>query len=63
MSAAWAAFARTGKPAADRMPDWPAYGADGRAVMIFDAESRVEHDPGGPQRVAIAALKTAQARV
>ncbi len=62
MSAAWAAFARTGKPGADRLPDWPTYGADGRAVMIFDAESRVEHDPGGPQRIAIAALKTAQAR-
>lgn len=48
MSEAWLAFARTGAPD----PNWPAYTPEARATMIFDRESRVEHDPAGPQRQA-----------
>ncbi len=39
MMRAFAGFARTGRA------DWPQYRADRRATMIFDAVSRVEHDP------------------
>ncbi|MGA0601779.1 carboxylesterase/lipase family protein [Caulobacter sp. KR2-114] len=45
MSEAWLAFARTGDPNTAALPDWPAYDADRRAVMLFDLTSRVENDP------------------
>jgi para-nitrobenzyl esterase len=45
MSTLWANFARTGKPSAPGQPDWPAYSADGRAVMCIDVACRVEKDP------------------
>jgi len=45
MSAAWIAFARTGKPAAKDLPAWPAYSADTRSTMILDNNPRVENDP------------------
>ena len=62
MSTAWTAFARTGHPnlAANPLPHWPAYGAE-RAVMVFNDESRVEHDAAGEQRASIAELKSRQA--
>jgi len=45
MSEAWLAFARTGNPATSALPAWPAYDADRRATMVFNAESRVVEDP------------------
>ena len=45
MSEAWLAFARTGNPNAPGLPDWPSYDAEGRATMMFDLTSRIEHDP------------------
>jgi para-nitrobenzyl esterase len=42
---AWSSLARTGNPNHQGLPDWPAYAVDQRAVMIFDAPSRVENDP------------------
>ncbi|CAN5143455.1 carboxylesterase/lipase family protein [soil metagenome] len=39
------AFARTGNPNNDQIPNWPAYDAATRATMIFDNETRVENDP------------------
>jgi para-nitrobenzyl esterase len=60
MSAAWVAFARTGDPSVAGGLHWPAYGAE-RRVMVFDDHSRVETDPGGKGRAAIAALKRGQA--
>jgi para-nitrobenzyl esterase len=45
MSEAWLAFARSGDPNTAALPDWPAYDADHRAVMLFDLASRVENDP------------------
>lgn len=42
---AWIAFAKTGRPAAEGLPEWPAYSADDRATMILDNESRVAIDP------------------
>jgi para-nitrobenzyl esterase len=47
---AWAAMARTGNPNHKGLPNWPAYTPDKRAVMIFDAPSRVETDPTGEVR-------------
>ena len=61
MSAAWAGFARTGVPGGVGLASWPAYSAEDRAVMVFDTTCRVERDPGGRARAAIAALKASQA--
>ena len=50
---AWASLAKTGNPNHKGMADWPAYSADKRAVMIFDAPCRVENDPTGEVRQII----------
>jgi para-nitrobenzyl esterase len=47
---AWASLARTGSPNHKGLPNWPAYTADSRAVMILDAPCRVENDPTGEVR-------------
>jgi para-nitrobenzyl esterase len=51
MSAAWANFAKTGRPSAPGLPAWPAYNARTRPTMVFDVpRSRIENDPRGEQR-------------
>jgi para-nitrobenzyl esterase len=50
LAAAWVAFARTGDPNCDQLPDWPAYDAERRATMLFDTDTRVEDDPRGEIR-------------
>jgi para-nitrobenzyl esterase len=45
MSAAWIAFARSGNPNTEALPQWPAYNVKNRATMIFDINSRVQNDP------------------
>lgn len=50
MSEAWIAFARTGNPSHPALPPWPAYTAEKRSTMIFDAISHVEDDPMGDER-------------
>jgi para-nitrobenzyl esterase len=50
MSAAWAAFARTGNPGNAKIPHWPAYSHHTRANMLFDAHSRVVDDYGKEAR-------------
>ncbi|SRR5579871_265639 len=42
---AWASLARTGKPTSKGLPEWPAYSASKRDVMIFDTPCHVENDP------------------
>jgi para-nitrobenzyl esterase len=42
---AWASLARNGNPNHAGLPNWPAYTADKRAVMVFDTPCRVEDDP------------------
>ncbi len=44
----WRSFSHTGVPG----DDWPTYGADDRAVMVFDRKSRVEFDPHPHRRKA-----------
>jgi para-nitrobenzyl esterase len=50
ISTTWAAFARTGSPANALLPDWPVYGPDSRATMVFDSECRIVCDPDGDAR-------------
>jgi para-nitrobenzyl esterase len=50
VSRTWATFARTGNPANDSIPAWPAYTAARRATMILDDECRVVDDLDGEVR-------------
>jgi para-nitrobenzyl esterase len=59
MSAAWAAFARTGNPNHKGLPTWPKFNATQRATMIFNNECKVVNDPNGEERKALAALQRA----
>ncbi len=59
MSAAWAAFARTGNPNYKSLPDWPKFNPTERATMIFNNECKVVNDPNGEERKALAALQRA----
>ena len=52
MSQAWIAFARSGDPSHQGLPQWPAYDAKTRATMIFNQECRVQNDPAGQERKA-----------
>lgn len=46
MNTAWARFAIDGSPAGADVDDWPAVTGDGpRAVLRFDSENRLDHDP------------------
>jgi para-nitrobenzyl esterase len=60
VSGAWTRFARTGNPNGKGLPNWPAYSADKRDVMIFDKTSHVESDPRRQERLVIAAIKARQ---
>jgi para-nitrobenzyl esterase len=51
MSAAWAAFARSGNPTHAGIPTWPAYDTKRRATMRLDAECRVVDDPHHEERL------------
>jgi para-nitrobenzyl esterase len=62
MSAAWANFAKTGRPTAPGLPAWPAYNPDTRPAMIFDHKSRLENDPRSAERKWMLALGSQQDR-
>jgi para-nitrobenzyl esterase len=44
-------FARTGRPSADGLPDWPPYDRSTRATLVFDTRCRLEHDLDAPLRL------------
>ncbi len=50
MATTWVSFARSGHPNHSGLPHWPAYAADGRATMVFNAPCAVRHDPEGEGR-------------
>ena len=52
MSRTWIAFARSGNPNNDAIPNWPAHSTESRPTMIFDERCRVENDPLGEERRA-----------
>jgi para-nitrobenzyl esterase len=52
MSRAWLAFARTGNPNHEGLPDWPQYSSEQRPTMIFDNQCKVENDPYSAERKA-----------
>jgi para-nitrobenzyl esterase len=56
MSAAWAAFARSGKPDAKGLA-WPEFDPTKRATMVFNTESGVVNDPFGEERRTMQALR------
>lgn len=51
MSEMWSTFARTGRPAAQGQPAWPAYTLETRATMEINAECRVVNDPYRLERI------------
>lgn len=57
MSAAWAAFARTGEPNHADMPRWPTFDAATYPTMVFDDNVRVANDPNRDERLALAELR------
>jgi para-nitrobenzyl esterase len=50
MSEMWSTFARTGRPAAQGQPAWPAYTAARRATMEIDSRCRVVDDTHAAER-------------
>jgi para-nitrobenzyl esterase len=57
MSAAWAAFARSGNPNHPDLPNWPAFNPTTRPTMILNTECKVVNDPNREERLALAALR------
>lgn len=57
MSAAWAAFARTGDPNHADMPRWPRFDPATLPTMVFGSTVRVANDPNREERLALAALR------
>jgi para-nitrobenzyl esterase len=45
MSAAWIAFARSGNPNTEGLPEWRPYDLKSRATMIFNLNSHLQNDP------------------
>jgi para-nitrobenzyl esterase len=57
MSAAWAAFARTGDPNHADMPHWQAFNPTDYPTMIFGDEVRAANDPNRETRLALAEIR------
>jgi para-nitrobenzyl esterase len=61
MSAAFAAFARTGNPNHADLPTWPAFNARAYPTMIFGNDCTVKNDPNREERLALKAIRDAAA--
>ena len=60
MSAAYAAFARTGNPNHTDLPNWPAYNLTQRPTMILNNDCKVVNDPNREERLALKAIRDEQ---
>jgi len=49
---AWLAFARTGNPNHENIPELPPYDQEKRATILFNKEVTIEQDPYGNERAA-----------
>jgi para-nitrobenzyl esterase len=58
MSAAWAAFARTGNPNHADLPSWPAFNPATYPTMIFGNDCKMVNDPNREERLALKATST-----
>jgi para-nitrobenzyl esterase len=59
MSAAWAAFAKSGNPNHKGLPNWPAFDMKTRPTMVFDNACKVVNDPYGAERRAFDTVRRA----
>jgi para-nitrobenzyl esterase len=59
ISAAWAAFARSGNPNHADLPNWPAFNPASYPTMILGDECKVVNDPNREERVALKAMRDA----
>src|SRR5215510_13088602 len=59
MSAAFAAFARTGNPNHRDLPNWPAFNTRAYPTMVFGNECKVMNDPNREERLALKAIREA----
>lgn len=57
MSAAWAAFARTGDPNHADMPTWAPFTTENYPTMMFGDEVRAVNDPNRDARLALGAIR------
>jgi para-nitrobenzyl esterase len=57
MSAAFAAFARTGNPNHADLPNWPAFNTRAYPTMVFGNECKVMDDPNREERLALKAIR------
>ena len=57
MSAAWAAFARTGDPNHADMPTWRAFNPTELPTMMFGPEVRTANDPNRETRLALTEIR------
>ncbi|HEY5569239.1 MAG TPA: carboxylesterase family protein, partial [Gammaproteobacteria bacterium] len=57
MSAAWAAFARSGDPNHPDMPHWPPFEPNELPTMMFGERVRVANDPNREARLELAELR------
>ncbi|HEU4690313.1 MAG TPA: carboxylesterase family protein, partial [Vicinamibacterales bacterium] len=57
MSAAFAAFARTGNPNHADLPTWPVFNTRAYPTMVFGNECNVANDPNREERLALKAIR------
>jgi para-nitrobenzyl esterase len=53
LSSAWIAFADSGRPHADGLPEWTPYDAERRPTLVIDDESQMVDDPNRERRQAM----------
>jgi para-nitrobenzyl esterase len=62
LASAWVAFAKTGDPNNPQIPRWEPFNPQTRATMVFDDDTRLEHDPRSEIRKFWASMPPAPPR-